>query len=153
MADLEADFDEQDQAEVYDEDNISDMDRGPGEDPEQFEDLVALMDVTSAVGDSDDDDAVIGEELDDAGIVAAASDEEDEDDAELRAADYEDEIDGVTAREGDEVELEYIGDLDDLAGAASAAQSMEADSLSDEDLRELDYKDEFTVDEDEDAPA
>ena len=39
------------------------------------------------------------------------------------------------------------------AGAASAAQSLESDTLSDRDLRELDYKDEFTVDEaDVDAP-
>ncbi len=60
-----------------------------------------------------------------------------------------DAVDGVDARGRDEVDLEYVGDLNDLEGATSAAQGLEAETLSDSDLRELDYKDEFTIDEDE----
>jgi hypothetical protein len=169
MTDLDADFDEQDQSEVFDEDNTNPTERGPGEDAEQFEDLLDVYDVTTAVGDDDDDEAAIGEEMDDDEIVAAAADEDDDDleDDDLAARDgtsfHEeddldaisdvgdedlDELDGVAVLDGDEVELEYIGDLNDLEGASSAAQGLESDNLSDSDLRELDYKDEFTVDED-----
>jgi hypothetical protein len=174
MADLDAEFDEQDQSEVFDEDNTNDVDRGPGEEAEQFEDLVDVYDATSAVGDDDDEDALIGDELDDADIVASARDNDDDDDdledddlarrddvmfdqeedisdfADVDAEDPDD-VDEIAALASDEVELEYSGDLDDRAGAASAAQTLEAENLSDEDLRELDYKDEFTRDEDRDA--
>lgn len=162
MPDLDAGFDEQDQSEVFDEDNTNDADRGPGEEAEQFEDLVDVFDVTRAVGD-DDDEALIGDEMDDEEIVALASDDDDDDieDDDLRdrdAASFDeedeltdvvdlggedpDETDGVADLEDGEVELEYVGDLTDLAGARSAAQSLEAGDLSDEDLKELDYADE-----------
>ena len=171
MADPDA-FDEQDQSEIFDEDNTNPQERGPGEEAEQFEDLVDVFDVTSAVGDDDDDDAMIGDEMDDEDIVSSAIDN-DEDDDDLDDDDLarrhedrfneEDDIAGendgedlddleIAARALDEVDLEYVGDLNDLAGAASAAQGLEAENLSDQDLRELDYKDEFTVDEDRDAP-
>ena len=170
MADLDAAFDEQDQSEIFDEDNTNPADRGPGEEAEQLEDLLDVYDVTTAVGDADDDDALIGDEMDDDEIIAAA-DEDDADDLEdddlvsrdeamfdreedlTNVSDVGDEdfddVDEIAALEPDEVELEYVGDLNDLEGAASAAQSLESDNLSDQDLRELDYKDEFTVDEDE----
>jgi hypothetical protein len=166
MADLDA-YDEQDQSEVFDEDNTNDVDRGPGEEAEQLEDLVDVLDVTRAVGDVDDDDALIGDEMDDEDIVTSAIDNDDDDDdledddlapRNQEAFDEEEDLtdvnDGedpdleIAARAGDEVELEYVGDLNDLEGASSAAQDMESDNLSDADLRELDYKDEFTVDED-----
>jgi hypothetical protein len=150
MPDLEEAFDEQDQSEVFDEDNTNDMDRGPGEEAEQFEDLVDVMDVTTAVGDDDDDDGLIGEEMEDEDIVSVASDEDD--DEGLRGFDAEqDAAEGDAADDPDEVELVYMGDLDERGGAASAGQALESDSLSDEDLRELDYKDEFTIDEDDGA--
>jgi hypothetical protein len=169
MADLDA-FDEQDQSETFDEDNTNPQERGPGEEAEQFEDLVDVFDVTSAVGDSDDDDAQIGEEMEDADIVSSAVDNDDDDDdldeddlarrePELRdgEGDLSEETGPdaleIAAHAADEVELEYVGDLNDLAGAASAAQGLESENLSDEDLRELDYKDEFTVDEDRGARA
>ena len=174
MTDLDSAFDEQDQSEIFDEDNTNDMDRGPGQEAEQLEDLVDVFDVTSAVGDSDDDDALIGDELDDADIVAIATDNNDDDDDleddDLVARDQEaldretdltsiadvdaqdlDDVDDIAALSSGEVELEYVGDLNDLEGASSAAQSLESESLSDSDLRELDYKDEFTVDEDDAA--
>lgn len=143
MADLDADaFDEQDQSEVFDEDNTNDMDRGPGEEAEQFEDLVQLLDATSAVGD-DDDDGLIAEDLDDDQIIALADDDDiDDDDLALRGIDESDEADGVTRRASEEVELEYAGDLNEIAGARSAAQELESDTVSDDDLKDLDYADE-----------
>src|SRR5690606_16121505 len=107
-----------------------------------FEDLVDVYDATHAVGDEDDDDSLIAEELDDAQIVALADDEDvDDDEVGLRGIDEADEADGVAAGPSDEVELEYAGDLSDLGGARSAAQDMESDNLSEEDLDELDYDD------------
>jgi hypothetical protein len=178
MADPDTDVDEQDQSEAFDEENTNLDDRDPeGEDAEQPEDLVDVYDSTSREGDADEDETQIGDDLDDDQIVASARDgDDDDDDLEdddlvrgdqdtLHAEDGQDDIsdvddddpdavDGVDARQSDEVELEYVGDLNDLEGAASAAQSLEASALSDRDLRELDYKDEFTLDDkDPDAPA
>ena len=166
MADpAEADYDAQDGAEVFDEDNtnIESERHGDKGDAEQFEDLVDVFDVTTAVGDEDDDEAVIGEDLDDDEIVAAASDEDDDDDdledddlASRDAVKFHseetlddvtdvgdedpDDVDEIDKEEPDEVELEYAGDLNDVEGATSSAADLESDSLSDEDLRELDYK-------------
>ena len=176
-SDLDADFDEQDQSEVFDEDNNElEEQRYGGRDNEQaLEDLPDVFDVTQAVGDEDDDEAEIGDDLDDDEIVARARDNDDDDDdledddlvrrdeeafdresdlTSIADADQEDpdDVDAIDAEEPDEVQLEYVGDLNDLEGAASAAQGLEAEVLSDADLRELDYKDEFTIDEDE-TPA
>lgn len=178
MPDLDTGYDEQDQSEVFDEDNteLESQRYGGRENEDVFEALPEVRDLTRAVGDDDDDEAEIGEELDDDELIALARDnDDDEDDLEdddLRTRDEEpfapaeddggypddiddpDQVDRIARRERDEVELEYRGDLTDLAGAASAAQALESDTLSDSDLRELDYKDEFTVDEDEaDAAA
>jgi hypothetical protein len=167
--------DEQDQSEVFDEDNNElEAQRYGGRDNEQtLEDLPDVLDVTQAMGDADDDETPIGDEMDDEEIVARARDDDnDDDDIEdddlLRSEEIEldeeedltdladgedpDETDGIDEHDPDEVELEYVGDLNDVAAAASAAQALESDTLSDADLRELDYKDEFTRDEDE-APA
>jgi hypothetical protein len=174
MADPVTDVDDQDQSEVFDEDNTNPQERGPGEEAEQLEDLVDVFDVTAREGDADDDEAEIAEDLDDDDIVASARDDDDddlEDDDLVRSeevsfaqeddltsvADGDDTdpdlVDAIEGRRGDEVELEYVGDLNDLEGAASAAQSLESESLSDRDLRELDYKDQFTRDDkDADAP-
>jgi hypothetical protein len=134
MPDLDAAaFDEQDQSEVFDEDNTNDMDRGPGEEAEQFEDLVELFDVTSAVGDDDDDDGLIAEDLDDDQIIALADDGDIDDDASaLSGLDDSEDPDGRVRPASDEVELEYVRDLDEIAVARSAAQDLEAASLSDE---------------------
>jgi hypothetical protein len=165
MADLNTARDEQDQSEVFDEDNTNANFDGAGEDAETFEDLVDVYDATAATGDADADEPEIGDNLDDDQIVAYGRDDDDAgddleggDDPRRDEIDFEleadptdsvaqDDVDGVGARQPDEVELEYVGDLSDLAGAASAAQTLESAALSDRDLRELDYKDEFTLDE------
>lgn len=157
------DIDGQDVAETFDEDNtnIDSRRRGGAQDAEQFEDLPDVLDVTRKVGDADDDEAEIGEDMDDDEIVAASQDggEDDEEDDDLatrfgdagKAEDPSDEndlgpddpdlTDDIDKHDPDEVELTYAGDLMDVAGAESSAADMESDSLSDEDLRELDYKD------------
>jgi len=150
MADLDG-FDEQDQSEVFDEDNTNPQERGPGEEAEQFEDLLDVYDVTTAVGDDDDDDALIADELDDDDIIAASDDDGDsesdadegarssfdDDQDETRQSDDSDALE-IAAHRADEVELEYVGDLNDVDGAASAAQAYEADTGSDDESAEAD---------------
>ena len=154
-------IDAQDVAEVFDEDNTN-LDRRDGrEDAEQFEDLPSVFDSTRAVGDEDDDDAEIGEDMDDDDIVESATDRDEdelEDDVmddrdggqprelddldevtDIDAVD-DDDVDAVDARDPDEVELAYAGGLNNVAGGASSAADMESDELSDQDLRDLDYK-------------
>jgi hypothetical protein len=162
-ADLEMDIDEQDLAEVFDEDktNTEGQRLSGAEDGEQVEDLVDVFDVTKAVGDADDEDALIGDDLDDDEIIDLARDKaEDEDDEDeidedtLRGPEPDDEddadligsldpqdddlVDGVDMPPRQDVDLEFVGDMDDVAGAHSAAQRYESKSLSDEDLAALD---------------
>ncbi len=165
-ADLENDADPQDLAEVFDEDNTNTESQrlGGAEDGEQVEDLVDVFDVTKAVGDADDDEALIGEDLDDDEIIDLAGEDDDEDDEDatdedtLRGPDPADEddadligsldeddedlVDGVDRPPSDDVELTFVGDLNDVAGAHSAAQRYESKTLSDEDLAKLDYTEE-----------
>jgi hypothetical protein len=172
VPELDNDLDGQDHAEVYDEENTNlDEPRSwRSEDAEALEALPDVYDVISAVGDRDDDEARIGEEMDDDEIVAAEEDSElaDREDDDLVRRDAEafaeesdlddpadpeaydpDDLDGVAEFGADEVELEYVGDLNDLAHARSAAQPMESRRLSDEDLYQLDYKDASTTDDDD----
>ncbi|MET3664934.1 hypothetical protein [Caulobacter sp. 1776] len=74
-------WDEQDGAEALDEDVV-------GKDGElrTFEELPDVLDVTQAEGDADDDDALIGEDLDDDEIVEL---EQDNDPGEGRDVDDE----------------------------------------------------------------
>jgi hypothetical protein len=158
-ADLDTDIDSQDLAEVFDEDNTNTESQrlGGAEDGEQAEDLVDLFDVTKAVGDADEDEALIGEDLDDDEIIDLAGEDDDDEDDEgaidedtLRGPDPDDDddddeidedlIDGVDLAPREDVELTFIGDMTDVAGAHSAAQRYESKTLSDEDLAALDYK-------------
>ncbi len=71
MSDVDTGRDEQDGAEALDEDVV-------GKDGElrTFEELPDVLDVTQAEGDADDDDALIGEDLDDDEIVELEQDED-----------------------------------------------------------------------------
>ena len=63
--------DDQDVAEILDEETLGiESNRR-----ETFEELPDVLDVTSAVGDSDDDAALIGEEMDDDEIIAEEEDQ------------------------------------------------------------------------------
>ncbi len=145
--DMEGDWDDQDQSEVFDEDNQNlDSAGGRHNDMRTFEEMPDVIDVTSAVGDDDDDDALIAEELDDDEIIELEADEaladfEDDDLAgRLPEELYEEDVPGVSRADSDEVELVYEGDLDDPSvreGKRTAA--MESRNLADDDLEDLGY--------------
>lgn len=65
--DVDEDPDDLDPAEAFDEETLGVGDDGKG----TFEELPDLLDVTSAQGDEDDDEAEIAEEMDDDEIVDA----------------------------------------------------------------------------------
>jgi hypothetical protein len=183
LTDLSGDYDPQDQSEVFDEDNYS-LD-GAGDDSADMrtlEELPDVYDVTTAAGDRDDDEALIGEELDDDEIIdleadADATDIEDDelrlrmpeafDDDALEEEDIEevayagernierrrdtglnltgDELDDENDAEkkGEEVRLDYAGDMENLKPPHGQARRMEAThELDDDDLRDLGYRDE-----------
>lgn len=83
--DIESDRDDQDQSEIFDEDNQN-LD-GDGRvrtgEMRTFEELPTVIDLTSAEGDDDDDDALIGEELDDEEIIALELERNDAEDEDL----------------------------------------------------------------------
>ncbi|HVE74112.1 MAG TPA: hypothetical protein VNA30_03340 [Mycobacteriales bacterium] len=155
-------YDEQDQAEVFDEDNYSlDGDGDPSADMKTLEELPDVLDVTRALGDSDVDDVHVAEDADeiedeeldgleleydeDGEDDRLADDVEDEpDDNELLDEEDLDEADGVDEQEDDEAELEYVEDVDETrSNAGRAAQHMESrGELSEADLEELGYRDE-----------
>lgn len=154
------DFEGQDMAEVWDEDNQdSDTRRVAAADEElSFDTLPDVYDATKRVGDDDDDDALIGEEMDDEDIVelSAQDDDADADDDDYRlmsaeAFDDEDEdeldtdedefsLDRDVARlSPDEVDLEDAGDLNNSQGALGSAKRYESSRLSDEEIERLGY--------------
>lgn len=154
--------DAQDQAEVYDEDNYSDGSGDDGGEMRTFEELPDVYDATTAVGDDDDDAALIGEELDDDEIIDLErdGDETDLEDDDLVARDQEvfdpedeepDEFDALddlgeaTANlaRADEADIEFTGDIDGATDPDDEhVEDYETDRVSDEDLRMLGYPDE-----------
>ena len=148
--DVEGDWDGQDQSEIFDEDNQNEDEAGgPGNELRTFEELPEVLDVTSAVGDADDDEALIAEELDDDDIIRLESDAEladfEDDDPDTRDEADDDEPDeagelSMSRAPDDNVDLEFTGDLDSLpATEADSAAAMEADDLDDDDLEDLGY--------------
>ncbi|HEX6860776.1 MAG TPA: hypothetical protein VF138_11335 [Caulobacteraceae bacterium] len=150
VRDTDVGSDEQDQSEVLDEDNQS-LD-GAGGDAEMrtFDELPDVLDVTSAVGDADDEAALIAEELDDDEIIqleadAELADFEDDDLATRMPEALEEESvddDERSANRGaaDEVALDYAGDLDDASvRQGKRTTAMESRNLDDEDLEDLGY--------------
>ena len=157
-------YDEQDQAEAFDEDVMLDSGQGPGPDMMTFEELPDVYDVTTALGDADVDEVHAAEdadEIDDEELAALgddlAYDDEAEDDTIDDALEDEpedtnlygdddgedvDEVDGVDDLEDDEAELEYVDNVDETrSNAGRAARHLESrGELSDEDLEELGYK-------------
>jgi len=134
--DIDSDWDGQDQAEAFDEDNLSLDGEGQGAPGMMtLDELPDVFDVTRADGDTDDDDALIGEELDDDEIIDLEADADEADDESFRATEA-----ASFAREDNEADIGFIDDLDRLANTEDeSAAAMEADSLSDDDLDELGY--------------
>ncbi|HZV85002.1 MAG TPA: hypothetical protein VFF48_08460 [Brevundimonas sp.] len=141
MAEIDNYSDDQDQSEVFDEDNFDEADAGaPTNEFKTFEELPAVLDVTTADGDADE------EEFDE--------DDIDGDDS-LSASGVEPEADSLYGADGqrlteidagggdiathDEVELVYAGLMEDVRGAQASAAHWEAKSLSDDDIADLGY--------------
>ena len=102
-ADYDNDNDDQAGAETLDEDTLGIED----DRRETFEELPDLLDVTSAEGDADDDDALIGEDLDDDEIIDLEQDQTladpEDDDLAARGDEIADEDnDGAGPRQGDD---------------------------------------------------
>jgi hypothetical protein len=140
------DFEGQDQAEVWDEDNQDTDERRMATDDDALEpdDLPDVYDATRRVGDEDDDDAVIGDDLDDEDIVELSLDDEDEgyndDDPDAEPdEDGEADADGVVRLSPDEIELLDGGDLANTQGALGSAKRFESARLSDADIEQLGY--------------
>ncbi len=151
-------------AEAFDEDNVS-LD-GAGDssaDMLTLEEMPDVLDVTSAVGDADDDDALIGEDLDDEEIIALeadgdATDIEDDDLATRMPEAFDDDVVGIEDIEELPVDGEMgldvrdPEDLDDnevsgeMAAAAVSADEAELDYVDDVDA-------ETGVDEEDSAVA
>ena len=141
MTDANGDW-EQDQAEAFDEDNMSlDEQGGPNAEYRTFEETPDVEDLTQAAGDADDDDALIAEDLDDEEIIEL---EADADDGEFDDAALEDDQKlavrstmGLSRGSDDEVDLAAAGDLSDAGGAR--ASRYESSRLDDDDLEDLGY--------------
>lgn len=139
--------DDQDQSEVFDEDNQNlDSPGGRRNDMRTLEEMPDVLDVTSAVGDADDDEALIAEELDDDEIIALEADSEladfEDDDLAGRMPEelYEEDVSSLSEASADEVELVYGGDLDNRSvREGKRGTAMESRNLSDDDLEDLGY--------------
>lgn len=145
------DFDAQDQAEVFDEDNFDEDGGGAGGDMKTLEELPDVLDVTRALGDSEDVDAIDGDEFDE-----ETFDEDDldaEDDSDYAVADsLEDRpedadtayVDGRFAVQGssaEEADLEFTDDLDEVTDLdEDEADVFESErELTDETVADLGY--------------
>lgn len=144
------DFDDQDQSEVFDEDNQS-LD-GAGDisaDMMTLEELPDVIDVTSAVGDADDDAALFAEDLDDDDIIALEADAEladlEDDELAARGDDWlaEDDADeGEVAEIGVASEARTFGVEDDSA-AADETRAIAAVTAEDAELEFTDDVDDL----------
>ncbi len=145
-------FDGQDGAEAFDEDNqgldgAGENDRG---EMRTFEEMPDVLDLTQAIGDADDDDALIGEDLDDDEIIEMEAEREDEDTEDDpyagRQLDGETEPERLAAgtrsvSEPGEVGLAYTDDTDDEQAASTGrASRLESRNLDDDDLNDLGYR-------------
>ncbi|MEH6664060.1 MAG: hypothetical protein V7678_04365, partial [Brevundimonas sp.] len=105
-----------------------------------FEEMPTVHDETSALGDADDDEALIAEDLDNDEIVALARDEQDGlsrdgDNPQVRAAERD-----AGPREG--ADEPTLIDAGGLAGASEDADpsELEPTRLDDADLQDLGYR-------------
>ena len=130
------DYDEQDQAEVYDETHLDD--EGDGE--FLLDEADSVLDVTQADGDADEDDFDEDDiDLDDQMALDGIEREADA----LLGADAarvsQSDVDGAPQEAPDEVELVYTGLMRNVRGAQASAAHWEAKRLSDDDIADLGY--------------
>jgi|SRR5436190_2569506 hypothetical protein len=126
VSDVDGGWDGQDGAEVFDEDN---QNLENGGDMRTLEELPDVLDVTHAAGDDNDEDALIGEELDDDEIIALEADsaEADDEDDDLsgrmaEGSEVDDDIDEV--RFDGETRYDVQGDNDYVRNDAASERAM-----------------------------
>ena len=143
------DGDAQDGAEALDETNTDD--REEMNEMRTFEEMPEVLDMTTAVGDRDDDEALAldADEFDEDAIDD--DDLEEDDELNYRAADEEreDDIDGLGAEDAyneDELEAggvegldEEVMDADGVSGGEDDFTNFQSKGLSDEDLQKMGY--------------
>jgi hypothetical protein len=160
--DSDADYDDQDQSEVFDESNVvggeGDVSLGgesplsPGEDMRTFEELPDVEDYTSARGDRDDDEALAldADEFDEDAIDDADFEDDDELDYRATTEEHEDDLDGLGPEDGfdedridarSEIEglSEEVGDADSVSGGEDDFTNFQSKRLDDDDLKRLGY--------------
>lgn len=130
------DYDEQDQAEVYDETHLDD--EGDGE--FLLDEADSVLDVTQADGDADEeefdeDDIDIDGELALDGVEAEADALLGVDGEKINQSD----AGSNRLQADDEVELVYAGLMENERGAQASAAHWEAKNLSDDDIADLGY--------------
>ncbi|MDP1875776.1 hypothetical protein [Phenylobacterium sp.] len=138
------DFEPQDQAEVFDEDNtVGAGDDLPPAEMRTFEEMAEVRDETAAIGDADDDEAQFADDLDDGEIVALGQDEQDglARDGDRPVFDAAQDGGGPGMGEN-EAPLLDAGDMASAPDTARADRtSLESDQLNEADLTDLGYRD------------
>src|SRR5947207_1287932 len=152
MPDLNDEADPQDGAEVLDEDNL-DLAEERNE-MRTFEEIPDVLDVTQAVGDRDDDEALAldADEFEEDAISDADLEEDDELDYRAATEEHEDDLDGlgpqnaaadsydedhVSAR--DIEGLDQVEDADAVEGGEDDFTNFQAKNVGDDDLKRMGY--------------
>jgi hypothetical protein len=144
------DADPQDVAETLDETNY-DLNEERNE-MRTFEELPDVLDVTQAVGDRDDDEALAldADEFDEDAIDDDDLEEDNELDYHAATEEHEDDLDGLGPEDGyDEDRLaardniegldEEVGDADTVEGGEDDVSDFQAKTVSDSDLEGMGY--------------
>ena len=162
--DTEPDFDPQDQAEAMDESmtvggegDVALGGESPlpiGEDMRTFEELPDLMDLTQAVGDRDDDEAVAldADEFSEDAIDDSDLEEDNELDYHAATEEHEDDLDGLGPEDSyneDELDSDEIEGLDEevlnadaVSGGEDDFTNFQARNVGDKDLERMGYSEE-----------
>lgn len=160
--DADADFDPQDQAETFDESNVVggegdsalgfDSPVSPASDMRTFDELPDVEDVTQALGDADEDEALAldADEFDEDAVGDADFEEDDELDYRAATEEHEDDLDGLGPEDGfnedrldtrSEIDglAEDVEDADQVAGGEDDFTNFQSKALDDDDLQRLGY--------------
>jgi hypothetical protein len=143
------DADPQDSAEAFDEDTL-DLNEERNE-MRTFEELPDLLDVTQAVGDRDEDEAVAldADEFDEDAIDDDDLEEDNELDYRASTEEHEDDLDGLGPEDGYDEDrlagrnniegLDEVGDADTVEGGEDDITDFQAKTVSDSDLEGMGY--------------
>ncbi|HEY3696338.1 hypothetical protein [Phenylobacterium sp.] len=153
MPDIDPDggFEDQDRAETFDETNYDDDDAGEVAELRTFEELPDVMDVTQALGDSDDDEGLAldaGEYDPDDLDPDLLEDDDDRIAPDMLAADETDLTDEQQAFDDDILDgddnidgLDEVADADLVSGGEDDFTNFQSKGVSDPDLKRMGYSD------------